>query len=781
MAKAKAALTVALLLGLCAVGHAAVCGLDEAMELYPCSIENITQPTKECCAGIKAFDAGDCFCLPKMIAYDPDYFNRIKDYAKTCLSDGFVTARFPGDKACPETLPKNGFEEYTSLEQVKKDVENRKPKPPPAPPAKKYAKAAKALTLDLVLSADKALDTAQGKMDFINALAETLGVKPSQIKIGLISKGSTIVAVEIVSEDSAGEIPPAELERLSNQVDTGAITLPAKFGNVAATVAPMPEGNDASGFTDVGKIELPEKKASQSIGDSILGIPRLDFFDGGSEYEGGFEISPSYAASLSFQGAPGFCMAIILLIVMILMLLVVVISKICGMCLRNKCAEAYKPRPYTKKQLLISKGVLVAFSALTAIGCIFIYADGPVLLNGAKDLTGAMSDTVVDLTKVVSKIAGALEDAGKVLTELSDENSNQATELKKQAETVEELVLKAQGDIDDAMDSGAQMCIIVASGILGITIIICVFAFLGIWQVLVFFIVILSILMIVAWVTLGVVAIVTVFADDLCTAMSDYVADPNNSDLASLIPCLDKKTAVKTMNSVRKNVREIIKEVNQQLQEYAGNNPYLKYLCYQYVVMPLVDMCTLEVGQNFIMSPFHKDPYAKFVCPAYHADKLGGITEVYPDAACPFPTQYYSVEVGTFGTDLAALRCPFASVLSDGKTRNDFGLAQCYTQRQIPKDLFDEAADKAKVGQTLLDVVPDVEGLIQCQFVSDAFKAMGGPCDDMVKALLNLYYGFIIIGLGYFCMWVTMMVVITRLQHKDRMTDGDNGDNMPKV
>lgn len=809
---AKATFTVALLFGLCAIGHAAECGLDEGIELFPCSNTNVTQPTTECCAGIKAFNDANCFCLQSMIDYDPTFFVKVQDYAKIGCTD--ITIKPPGDEACPGDLI-NGFEQYNSLQEVKDAVEKRKPKAPPSPPARTFDEGQKGLKVDIVLGDKNTAWFEDNKADFITELAEQLGVEEAQIVIGLVSSGSAIVPVTILPAGGAAaeELPPEELERLSAKIDDPAgLALPEKFGQVKATVAPMPEGNDASGLEDVGEIPLNVQKTEKQIGDSILGIPRIDFFEGGSEYQGGFEISSSYAASLSMQGAPGFSMAIILLVVMFLMLLVLVISKICGTC-SDKCKQAYMPRPYTKKQLLITKGVMVAFAGLTAVGCFIIYADGPALLNGVKDLTDEMANTATNLIGrdgTVPRIAGALVEAGGVLTDPTagssggktplQENQDMATELEDQGIKVDDAVRKAKKDIDDAMDTGAQMTLFVASGILGITIIIAVFGFLGFWRVLIFFIVILSILMIVSWIVMGVVAITTVFADDLCTAMSDYVTNPNDSDLSSVIPCMDGKTSVKTMNTVRKNVRSIIKMVNEQLQEYAGANPYLKYLCYQYVELKLEDMCKKKIGADgteVVETPFYKDPYADFVCQAYHAGDLGDITSVYPQAKCPFPTQFFSVEVGNFGTDLVNLRCPFKTVLdkdecepADGASpsmtefkdgcRNDFGLAQCYTQRQIPYDIFDDAAKKGAAGQKLLDVVPDVEGLIQCSFVTDAFKAMDGPCNDMVKALLNLYYGFVIISVCYFCLWVTMIVIITRLQHKDKMQDAE-GSGIPKV
>jgi len=58
--------------------------------------------------------------------------------------------------------------------------------------------------------------------------------------------------------------------------------------------------------------------------------------------------------------------------------------------------------------------------------------------------------------------------------------------------------------------------------------------------------------------------------------MKGYLADPLSSDLSTLIPCLEPKTAVEIMNEARDMVRTAVISVNDKLEEYAGDNPYLK-------------------------------------------------------------------------------------------------------------------------------------------------------------------------------------------------------------
>ena len=251
--------------------------------------------------------------------------------------------------------------------------------------------------------------------------------------------------------------------------------------------------------------------------------------------------------------------------------------------------------------------------------------------------------------------------------------------------------------------------------------------------------------------------------------MNDYLRDRYNSDLSQLIPCMDPNVAVKTMNVAREQVATGIAAVNDQLEEYAGSNPYLKYLCYNYAKIPLNDLCKNP-------TIYHELSYSRFVCEAENKKKLTSKNTwaswdatvndliMFPDAFCPYPTNFYSVPLGNFSTGLRPLRCPFKGYNDDG-TVNEFAMGQCYTMKQLPSDVFDAKAKTAKLAQTVLDVVPMIESLLQCDLVSTAFSRMVGPCDGMATALTSLYAGFLLVAMGYFLLWASTLVIISRLQY----------------
>ena len=226
----------------------------------------------------------------------------------------------------------------------------------------------------------------------------------------------------------------------------------------------------------------------------------------------------------------------------------------------------------------------------------------------------------------------------------------------------------------------------------------------------------------------------------------------------------------------------IITGINTKLEDYAGADPYQNYLCYNYVHMRLDDLCDQD-------TPYYEQPYAKYTCRAKAQGKLDGMDAEddgsvygYADAFCPYPTRYYEVRLGDYGNSrlnatnpgLLELRCPFSSKNADG-TDNSFGIGQCYAATKIPSDIFDDAVTSARLGQLVIDIVPLVEDLLTCKLVKNAFTAMGGPCDDMASSLQNMYYGFLLVAMGYFLTWVSALVVVSRLQYfKTHCKDGEN-------
>ena len=423
--------------------------------------------------------------------------------------------------------------------------------------------------------------------------------------------------------------------------------------------------------------------------------------------------------------------------------------------------------------------MILVFVALTAAGCFIIFAEGPPLLDGVSDLTQAMVDTVLELVEDGRAISGAINTAATDESMALGDVATTMDSMDAALISVEDAINKAQDQIETQLDTAGALIVAAAGAMFALSFVVFAAAFIGWWRLLILFIVLLSLGMVLAWIVWGVVAMVTTLVDDLCWAMQDYLDNPYSSDLGDLIPCMDAATALDTMTLARSMASAGIVGVNSFLEDYAGSNPYQNYMCYTYVKVRLDELCEDE-------NEYFQDDFTLYVCKAYFNDELDSLAAeadghkyVWADAKCPFPTDYYKVALGDFANEpndpdapgVANLRCPFKGFEEDanGNPDNDkpisFAMGQCYSYRQIPKDMFDASATSAELAQGIIDIIPTIEGLLQCSFVENAFESMVVPCETMASALTNLYAGFLLVALGYFLTWVSTLVVISRLQY----------------
>ena len=722
---------------------------------------------------------------------------------------------------CPNPLPANGFVKVgadgTSVSLNKDEMMNKvlsmPAKIPPAPPALPDAVAMSEIVVDIHLynfDADglKTEDQREVLEDHIaSQLAATsstdehtdagydaFAASAIKVEIQYFARGgvipetedeNTVITIKIKPAAGVAELTVAQVDSIRHVLRKWATVRPKKdlgsagsvvYGNITVsaevatslTFAPLPTGRAPAAVTPEPPATLPP---------AATGLPRQGT---AGTYEGGFELTNTdYLLSLLGQAMPGFALAIMLFVVMILMILVYVASTICGALCCKCCNGAYKPRKFTKKDLVINKVVILVFVALTAAGCFIIFAEGPALLEGVSDLTQAMVDTVLDLVEDGRSISSAINSAATDESMALGDVASTMDSMDEALDSVEDAINKAQDQIETQLDAAGALILAAAGAMFALSFVVFAAAFIGWWRLLILFIVLLSLGMVVAWIVWGVVAMVTTLVDDLCWAMQDYLENPDSSDLGDLIPCMDAATALDTMTLARSMASAGIVGVNSFLEDYAGSNPYQNYMCYTYVKVRLDELCTDE-------NEYFQDDFTLYVCKAYFADELDSLDAeadghkyVWADAKCPFPTDYYKVALGDFANEpndpdapgVANLRCPFKGFEEDADGNPDtdkpisFAMGQCYSYRQIPKDMFDASANSAVLAQGIIDIIPTIEGLLQCEFVENAFERMVGPCDNMATALTNLYAGFLLVALGYFLTWVSTLVVISRLQY----------------
>jgi len=259
--------------------------------------------------------------------------------------------------------------------------------------------------------------------------------------------------------------------------------------NMATAYSGVIYGNVTVSSTVTSKVTVPALPTGKVTGAVVgappstlpaaaTGLPRQGV--DGATYEGGFEITNTdYLVSLIGQAVPGFAMAIILLVLMVLMLVVYIASTICGALCCKCCNGAYKPRKFTKKDLVINKVMILVFVAMTAAGCFMIFSEAPKLLDSVSDLTQAMVDTVLDLVDDGSSISAALRAASEDDSMGLDSMEGTLDSMDDAMDTVEDVINKAQDQIDEQLEAAVGLILAGAGGLFAVTFLVFAAAFIG--------------------------------------------------------------------------------------------------------------------------------------------------------------------------------------------------------------------------------------------------------------------------------------------------------------
>ena len=622
------------------------------------------------------FMEAGCLCDSAIYQSDKTFFDEVVSAAASCAgTNGAVktdilvpSSMGSGFGSCPSPsqLPYNGFADLNQedMDEVVKAMPKNNPPPPPplaAIPSRRD------LRVDVMLPEFKNKDVQTTvQMNALETALETaLSLSANQVHILDVTRGapfevgsdkfdSTVLKVKITSATANQDLTSAELNAIHNTIVSAqgkaskeeSLYIDATYGYAEITSPTLIDGVSIRAPLDRGTVPpAPPASPPKNLPAASTGLPRQGF---SGAYEGGFEVTnEDYLLSLVGQGFPGIGMAILLLVVMILMIIIYIVSTIFGATCCKCCNGAYKPRKFSNKDLKINKAVILAFVALTAAGAFIVFAEGPALMESVSDLTQAMADTISDLLDDVRDIAAAMNGADDSMSS-GGGSAGQMAELDAAAESVDEAIQDAQDQLDELLKMASDAIVISAGIMFAVTFFVFAAAFIGWWRLLILITVILSVLMIVAWLVWGVVSIITVLVDDLCWAMQDYLDDADASDLGDLIPCMDAKTAVETMNMAREMSFNGIVEVNAFLEDFGAENPDQLYLCYQFVRMRLDDLCNSE-------NPYYGEPYTEFICDGHRNNELTGLDTkddgeayAFPKAFCPYPTHFYEVLIGNF-------------------------------------------------------------------------------------------------------------------------------------
>ncbi|OMP01794.1 hypothetical protein COLO4_11579 [Corchorus olitorius] len=182
----------------------------------------------------------------------------------------------------------------------------------------------------------------------------------------------------------------------------------------------------------------------------------------------------------------------------------------------------------------------------------------------------------------------------------------------------------------------------------------------------------------VCWFLTGIDVFLHTFAADSCTAFEDYVQEPQNNTLSSILPCLNSTDSDRILIGIGSTLHNFIGHLNQKIAEI-----------YSKLKVKEQNEESFEFGM--ICDPFTGAPnytYAPEDCPD-DAIPIGDIPDILSSFTC------YS--------ENATKKC-----LRDGKF--------------VPEDAYNKASAYSNSVQAMLNVFPDLQNLAECTMVKDTFS-----------------------------------------------------------
>lgn len=589
------------------------------------------------------------------------------------------------------------------------------------------------------------------------------------------ARSAVLVAVLVAVFAAACAIAPVRAMHNGNYPTTGVNTQPTT-SNTASTCSGTTFGPDygCTGSqstctpTSCGYYTWQYENTYYFVDDNVptlpkpfTGLPRVNP-QNQEEYMGQMVLDEDYGLSLASQAMPGLVIAVLLLVSMILVAGFYLLSSVCKCC--GMCQCCFRPTPYTRKQMHMAKGIQFAFVLMAAAGCLMIYIRSPDLTDGILDIADGLVNSTTVLVDDVTDISDAI--SGLITKDISVESG--ITDLKSAADTVKTQIVKTKDLLEKYVDQIKLGADIMAGVILGVAFITMALSILNFWRLLTLFAVITSLILILSWIVVGVLAAVGVFLADFCYTGDQYLINPKLVDLSKDIPCPDAQEVVEFGNEFRQMIVNIVTTVNTAVDNWnsAGsgttNSVKKDYICLPYQMQNIVDLCgsTTATTAGSFLTPYWSDDYSNYVCEAYANGELSGITNVYP------PWDTLNCANGSSGSGYTNYT---ANYYSTGGIKHKYliseDLSTAYSGMGVTAtDLTDLAALNA--------VFPKFEGILKCQFIADMFASMSSGCHGTADAIADMWKGFVVISVAYLCLWIAMLVTLGRMSNADLMIDG---------
>ncbi|GAY61953.1 hypothetical protein CUMW_214000 [Citrus unshiu] len=390
------------------------------------------------------------------------------------------------------------------------------------------------------------------------------------------------------------------------------------------------------------------------------------------KYRGGYDITNKhYWSSTIFTGIYGYALGLLWLLGGIIygsFLLVKIL------CCKGRRKAKLKKKALCYKQCYLRPILLATFLTILAILGSGLVLGGNARFNSrAKTVVGIIidtadqaSETIYSTTGAMKELDGSLENTDTrgvprgFLTSASRKLDSEAGNIKRQARKNRRLI-----------DKGLQIAYAVTTAAISLNLVaviaLSVFGVLRFQRTLHLLIALCWILTFLCWVLFGVYFFLENFANDTCKALENFQEDPSNSTLGAILPCDELQSAESVLSDFGAGVYDIVNQVNANLS---------------------VLQKTMYPNIPTICNPFSGPPDYQ-----------------YRTELCPENT----VRIGDIPKILKVYTC------SNGNCENGAFIT-------MSNDVLNSVESYTSSIQNLLNVYPELESLVECQSVKNAFS-----------------------------------------------------------
>ncbi|KAK9141198.1 hypothetical protein Scep_010879 [Stephania cephalantha] len=413
-------------------------------------------------------------------------------------------------------------------------------------------------------------------------------------------------------------------------------------------------------------------KRGKDLGDTV----RVDPLNKLKKYRGGYDITNKhYWSSVVYTGIYGYAIGALWLLFGVLCGGFILFSLL----FRDDADERKlkKKVPCSRQCYFWPVFLGTSFTILAIIACGVVLGGSSRFHSRAKTVVNIIIETADGASDTMFNVTGSMRNIQENLS-MSNNGGDEVTNflnrtsqrLDREATKIRREARKNRRLIDKGLRIIYAVSTVAFSLTLAALIALSISGFLKSRRTLCSFIVFCWILAVLCWIFFGLYFFLDKFAGDTCTALRDFQNDPKNNSLSSIVPCNELQSAKSLLFDTRAGIYGVINEVNANISS-ARSSP----------VLNLVRIC------NPLSGP-----------PEYN----------YRPDNCPPNT----IKIG----DIPKLLKMFTCNSSEG--------GSCRQGEFITAEVYRIVEAYTSSLQDLLDALPNMESLVDCRIVKDAFTRL---------------------------------------------------------